>query len=136
MIQDTLLWICYIVSNDVDALWENFIISERIMYNCNRERRANYYYGRTTTQQEIDFVEENGGSFQLFEMKWNPRSVSTKPPSVFTKGYGEMPFSVFSPDNYLDFFYNAFCTVCQRTFFELESVGRATARRIGLLGCI
>ena len=89
--------------NDVGALWENFIISERIKFNHNREHRANYYFWRTTTQQEIDFVEESGGSFHLFEMKWNPRRVPSKPPSEFTKGYGEMPFSVVTPDNYLDF---------------------------------
>ena len=89
--------------NDVGALWENFIISERIKNNHNHEHHANYYFWRTTTQQEIDFVEESGGSFQLFEMKWNPRRVSTKPPSEFTKGYGEMPFFVVTPDNYLDF---------------------------------
>ena len=64
---------------------------------------ANYYFWRTTTQDEIDLIEESGGTFQLFEMKWNPRRASTKPPSEFTKGYGEMPFSVVTPDNYLDF---------------------------------
>lgn len=89
--------------NDIGALWENFIVSERLKYNHNRGHLANYYFWRTTTQQEIDLIEESGGTFQLFEMKWNPRRVSTKPPSEFTKGYGEMPFSVVTPDNYLDF---------------------------------
>lgn len=89
--------------NDIGALWENFIVSERLKYNHNRGHHANYYFWRTTTQQEIDLIEESGGTFQLFEMKWNPRRVSTKPPSEFTKGYGEMPFSVVTHDNYLDF---------------------------------
>lgn len=88
---------------DVGALWENFIVSERIKYNNNRGHRANYYFWRTTTQQEIDFIEESGGSFQLFEMKWNPKKGAAKPPSEFTKAYGEMPFSDITPDNYLDF---------------------------------
>ncbi|MCR5424674.1 MAG: ATP-binding protein [Bacteroidales bacterium] len=88
---------------DVGALWENFIVSERIKYNNNRGHRANYYFWRTTTQQEIDLIEESGGSFQLFEMKWNPKKGTAKPPSEFIKSYGEMPFTVITPDNYLDF---------------------------------
>ena len=88
---------------DAGALWENFIVSERIKYNLNRGHRANYYFWRTTSQQEIDLVEESGGIFNLFEMKWNPRKATAKPPREFTKAYGEMPFSVITPDNYFDF---------------------------------
>lgn len=68
-----------------------------------RGHRVNYYFWRTTTQQEIDLVEESGGGFQLFEMKWNPRKVAAKPPKEFTKAYGEMPFSTITTENYLDF---------------------------------
>lgn len=88
--------------NDVGALWENFVISEIIKYNHYNGRYANYYFWRTTTQQEIDFVEERGGQLHLYEMKWNPRKGKAKVPTEFTKAYGEMPFAVVTPDNYLD----------------------------------
>ena len=88
--------------SDVGALWENFIISEIIKYNHYNGRYANYYFWRTTTQQEIDFVEEREGKLHLYEMKWNPKKGKAKVPTEFTKAYGEMPFTVVTPDNYLD----------------------------------
>ncbi|MBP5541591.1 MAG: ATP-binding protein [Bacteroidales bacterium] len=88
--------------SDVGALWENFVISEIIKYNHYNGRYANYYFWRTTTQQEIDFVEERGGQLHLYEMKWNPKKGKAKVPTEFTKAYGDMPFTVVTPDNYLD----------------------------------
>jgi predicted AAA+ superfamily ATPase len=87
---------------DVGALWENFVISEIIKYNHYNGRYANYYFWRTTSQQEIDFVEERDGKLNLYEMKWNPKKGKAKVPAEFTKAYGEMPFTVVTPDNYLD----------------------------------
>lgn len=89
--------------NDVGALWENFIVSERIKYNHYNRNYANYYFWRTTKQQEIDFVEESDGGFRLFEMKWNPKKANVKIPSEFVSAYGEMPLAVVTPDNYFDY---------------------------------
>lgn len=88
--------------SDVGALWENFVIGEIIKYNHYNGRYANYYFWRTTTQQEIDFVEEREGLLHLYEMKWNSKKGKAKVPAEFTKAYGEMPFTVVTPDNYLD----------------------------------
>lgn len=88
--------------NDVGALWENFVISEIIKYNHYNGRYANYYFWRTTSQQEIDFVEERDGQLHLYEMKWNPKKGNAKVPNEFTKAYGKMPFTVVTPENYLD----------------------------------
>lgn len=88
--------------NDAGALWENFIISEFIKTNHYNGRYANYYFWRTTSQQEIDFVEERDGLLRLYEMKWNPKKSTAKAPAEFTKAYGQMPFTVVTPDNYLD----------------------------------
>lgn len=89
--------------NDTGALWENFFVSERIKYNHYNKHYANYYFWRTTNQQEIDFIEESNGEFRLFEMKWNPKKSNVKIPSDFSKAYGEMPLAVISPENYLDY---------------------------------
>lgn len=88
--------------NDAGALWENFVISEFIKTNHYNGRYANYYFWRTTSQQEIDFVEERDGLLRLYEMKWNPKKNSAKVPAEFTKAYGQMPFTVVTPDNYID----------------------------------
>ena len=42
--------------NDKGALWENFLISERIKYLHYHHIYANYYFWRTKQQQEIDWT--------------------------------------------------------------------------------
>ena len=88
--------------SDLGALWENFVISEIIKYNHYNGRYANYYFWRTTSQREIDFIEERDGQLHLYEMKWNPKKSKAKVPTEFSKAYGEMPFMVVTPGNYLD----------------------------------
>ena len=88
--------------SDLGALWENFVISEIIKYNHYNGRYANYYFWRTTSQREIDFIEERDGQLHLYEMKWNPKKSKAKVPTEFSKAYGEMPFMVVTPENYLD----------------------------------
>ena len=56
---------------DAGALWENFMISERIKCNHYHRRFVNMYFWRTHDQKEIDLVEESGGQFDLFEFKWS-----------------------------------------------------------------
>lgn len=88
--------------NDIGALWENFIISERYKhinledYNCNR------YFWRTTAQQEIDYIEEKNGKIFAFEFKWNPND-KTKLPKSFLNSYPEAELKVINRDNFLGF---------------------------------
>jgi hypothetical protein len=56
--------------NDTGALWENFMISERIKFNHYERRFVNSYFWRTYDRQEIDLIEEHGGRFEAFEFKW------------------------------------------------------------------
>jgi len=55
---------------DKGALWENFLISERLKQNRYKDTFAKMYFWRTKQQQEIDFVEENSGKISGFEFKW------------------------------------------------------------------
>jgi predicted AAA+ superfamily ATPase len=57
---------------ETGALWENFLLAERIKRNTYGEYFCNMYFWRTTTQQEIDYVEEYGGRLHAFEFKWQP----------------------------------------------------------------
>jgi predicted AAA+ superfamily ATPase len=87
---------------DVGALWENFMVSERIKQNSyNRDYRKNYFW-RTQTQQEIDLLEEKDGILYAFEFKWN-ESKKSKLPQTFADAYPEHRFEVITPANYLDF---------------------------------
>ncbi len=71
---------------DVGALWENFLISERhkkIAYDGNL---AQPYFWRTTAQQEIDYVEKNQDNLSAFEIKWNEKA-KVKIPRLFVETY-------------------------------------------------
>lgn len=87
---------------DVGALWENFFITERIKYNRYHGNFVNYYFWRTTQQQEIDFIEEQDGKFTAFEMKWNPRKSNITIPKTFKEAYSIKDAVVVTPDNYLE----------------------------------
>lgn len=86
---------------DSGALWENFMVSERIkQLSYNRDYRKIYFW-RTQTQQEIDLLEEKDGVFYAFEFKWNENK-QVKIPKTFAESYPEHRFEVITPANYLD----------------------------------
>ncbi len=87
---------------DAGALWENFIISERIKANHYNGRYANSYFWRTNQQQEIDYIEECDGQFSLFEMKWNAKRANTKFPSTFLSTYDVRETAIVTPDNWME----------------------------------
>jgi predicted AAA+ superfamily ATPase len=71
---------------DKGALWENFLISERIKQIEYKQSLSRTYFWRTKQQQEVDFVEENSGKITGFEFKWmNKKNV--KLPKTFTDNY-------------------------------------------------
>lgn len=87
--------------NDVGALWENFVVLERIKHNDLTAPAPNLYFWRTYDQQEVDLVEEQGGHLHGYEIKWSPRK--GKCPRGWTRAYPEAGFSIVHRDNYLDF---------------------------------
>ena len=88
--------------NDMGALWENFFISERMKHNHYSGHYCNTYFWRTTSQQEIDYIEECDGKMTAFEMKWNPKKGKVSFPKIFLEGYDISETVVVTPDNYLD----------------------------------
>lgn len=56
---------------DIGALWENFLISERIKFLHYHRIPAWPYFWRTKQQQEIDYVEEINGKIYGFQFKWS-----------------------------------------------------------------
>jgi len=64
------------VRNDTGALWENFLISERIKLLKYNGFYGNIHFWRTHAQQEIDYIEYIDGEYHAFEFKWNPKAKS------------------------------------------------------------
>jgi predicted AAA+ superfamily ATPase len=88
--------------NDMGQLWENFFISERVKRNHYLGHHCNIYFWRTTSQQEIDYIEESDGQMSAFEMKWNPKKATVKLPEAFLKAYSVKQTAVVTTENYLD----------------------------------
>lgn len=90
------------IRQDTGALWENFVVSERMKCNEYYRRWVNRYFWRTTQQQEIDYLEEGGGKLQAYEIKWNARKKATIT-KTFTDAYPDTAFKVITPDNIAEF---------------------------------
>lgn len=84
---------------DVGALWENFLLAERMKRNAYTEYFCNSYFWRTTTQQEIDYIEEQGGKLSAFEFKWQ-LSKSPRFPSSFLEAYPGTETHLINRDNF------------------------------------
>ncbi len=89
--------------SDIGALWENFLISERIKNNAYHNKNTKYYFWRTTQKQEIDFIEEVDQNLFAYEFKYNPKKAKTKCPLTFSNNYPNVPFNVITSENYMDF---------------------------------
>lgn len=88
--------------SDIDALWENFLIAERIKYLRYNKVYANYWFWRTKEQKEIDFIEEFNDQITAYEFKWNPK-ISVKTPKLFLNTYSNASFKIIHKDNFESF---------------------------------
>ncbi len=84
--------------NDIGALWENYMISERLKYQEYKRLSSNNYFWRTYEQQEIDWVEERDGSLFGYEFKWKESKV--KIPTQWKNTYPNSSFEVINKDNF------------------------------------
>lgn len=85
--------------NDIGALWENFLITERLKKNEYQNHYCSQYFWRTYTGAELDYVEEYDGKLYRYEFKWNK---SAKAPESWTQTYGA-EYSCINKDNFIGF---------------------------------
>ena len=88
--------------NDVGALWENLMVSERVKRNAYSGNYAQLFFWRTHEQQEIDLIEEQDGMLHTFEFKWNGKARSSQP-KVFASSYPSSTYEVITQENYWAF---------------------------------
>ncbi len=88
--------------SDIGALWENFLISERIKQHSFNNKWSNKWFWRTAQQKEIDYIEESDGKLSAYEFKWN-KNAKAKQPIQFKKGYPDSNFEVITPGNVEEF---------------------------------
>ena len=88
--------------NDIGALWENFVVAERLKKRSYTGIYGTFHFWRTYDGQEIDYVEERDGGLFGFECKWSSNQ-RDKPPKKWREAYPGATFERVTPDNYLDF---------------------------------
>ena len=84
---------------DLGALWENFLITERkklLQYNGFYGRT---YFWRNKQRAEIDYVEEIDGKIYAYEFKWNPLA-KVKFPATFLENYKPIETKVIHSENF------------------------------------
>lgn len=86
---------------DKGAIWENFLISERMKKNSYEGSLAKPYFWRTVQQQEIDYVEEEAGKITGYEIKWNANA-KMKIPKLFKETY-DAKIEVLTRENFRTF---------------------------------
>jgi len=87
---------------DAGALWENFMISERLKQLAYHDINANRYFWRTHAQQEIDYIEERDGQIRGFEFKWNS-TAKARIPKTFVDAYPGSQTLIVTPNNFQQF---------------------------------
>ena len=88
--------------SDKGALWENYLVNERLKFLTYSRISVNRYFWRTQQQQEIDYIEERDGLLHAYEFKWKAKPGLRVPP-VFSKAYPEHTFRTVSPGDFDSF---------------------------------
>jgi len=86
---------------DKGALWENYLISERMKNNSYDKNFANTYFWRTHDQAEIDYIEEQDGVLNAYEIKWSEKKLRF--PNSFLKAYPKHTTTLVSKENFEEF---------------------------------
>ena len=87
---------------DVGALWENFVFSERMKYIQYHQKWINTWYWRTKEQKEIDCIEETDGQLFGYEFKWQSNA-RVRAPKLFLNTYPQSQFKIIHKDNIEEF---------------------------------
>lgn len=87
--------------NDKGALWENYLITERIKRNSYTNHHCNSYFWRTFDQAEVDYIEEYNGHLHTYEFKW--KTNRKKVPNSLTENYSIASSEFIDTTNYDSF---------------------------------
>ncbi len=86
--------------NDIGALWENFIVAERMKYLAYNEIFTSSYFWRTYTGAELDYVEEHKGELFAYEIKY--KKPKLKAPKTWVDNYSSN-YKCITLDNFWEF---------------------------------
>lgn len=87
---------------DKGALWENFLMAERMKTLAYSSQSVNKFFWRNTAQQEIDYIEEYDGKLTIYEFKY-AKNAKHKFPKIFKDTYQPNQEQLVTTANYEDF---------------------------------
>lgn len=87
--------------DDIGALWENYLVIERLKKQQYHQIFSKNYFWRTYDQKEIDLVEEREGALFAYEFKWGKAIAHA--PKQWLEAYPDGVFSCINQENYLQF---------------------------------
>jgi len=87
--------------DDIGALWENYLVMERLKKQQYQQLWSRNFFWRTYDQKELDWVEEREGRLFGFEFKWG--RAAAKAPKLWQETYPEAAYQCITQDNYLKF---------------------------------
>jgi len=87
--------------DDTGALWENYVMTERMKFLEYTGQASASWFWRTYDQKEIDLIEDRDGRLHGYEIKWGGGEV--KAPRQWRAHYPDAGFSVITRKNYLEF---------------------------------
>jgi len=90
------------IRTDQGALFENFIISERVKMNAWLSPSTKSFFWRNYNKNEVDYVELNKKELSGYEIKWNTQK-KFKVSKAFTNLYPNASTSVITPHSFANF---------------------------------
>lgn len=89
------------IRNDKGALWENWIMMERLKKKTYQPIFSNNFFWRTYAQHEIDLIEEREGKLFAYEFKWKNQNYKT--PKEWSNNYPETLIELITTSNFWQF---------------------------------
>jgi len=89
--------------SDVGALFENFIINERMKLLSYNETLVDLHFWRTYDGAEVDLVEDRGGKLFGYECVWSPKKKKRAPEGW--SSYENSSYEIVNRENMTDYFY-------------------------------
>ncbi len=88
--------------NDVEQLWRNWLIAERLKWNAMNGVFPEYYFWHTHTRQSMDFIESNSDKISSYKTSWEKKK-KVKFPASFRSAYAEISTHVLNRSTYWGF---------------------------------
>ena len=88
--------------NDMSQLWQNYVIAERIKWIKMNDLQNEVYFWRTSTKQEMDFIEIKEGHLFAYKSDWAKKK-KMKYPSSFVNAYPNVKLGAINRSTYWSF---------------------------------